>query len=102
MGKFHSRTYSDGNVRGAQTEVELSGQNLLGFTNSSRQGEHQGRMVHQLILIHVVRKCPLQRLDYRRINGKTFNIEAVGFDVYKGNLWDCFTELVYTPRLKLI
>lgn len=60
-------THSDDNVWSTKTEVELSGQNLLGLRDPSRQGQHQGRLVHKLVLIVSVLKSPLKGLGCTKI-----------------------------------
>lgn len=72
--KNHSRTYGDDDVGRAQAEVKLGHQNLVGFADSPRKGEHQGRLVHQLVLIQVIWKSPFQCLDCRRSKRKILKL----------------------------
>lgn len=57
-----SETYFDGKVRCTEPEGGLVGQYLLGLTDSSGQGQHQSGLVHQLVLVLLVRQDPLNGL----------------------------------------
>lgn len=60
--KKKSKTYFDGKIRCTEPEGGLVGQYLLGLTDSSRQGQHQSGLVHQLVLVLLVRQDPLNGL----------------------------------------
>lgn len=55
--------YLQAEVRGPEPEAELGGQDLLGLIHSARQGQHQSRLVHQLVLVVLVLQSPLQSLN---------------------------------------
>lgn len=57
-----SKTYFDGKIRCTEPEGGLVGQYLLGLTDSSGQGQHQSGLVHQLVLVLLVRQDPLNGL----------------------------------------
>lgn len=58
--------YLNDEVRGPEPEAVLGGQDLLRLSDSARQGQHQGRLVHQLLPVAAVPQGPLQHLDCRR------------------------------------
>lgn len=54
--------YLDGEVGGAEPEGGLVGEHLLGLVDPPREGEHERGLVHQLVLVLLVRQHPLDGL----------------------------------------
>jgi len=50
----------DNQVRSPEPEAELCCQDLLCLADPAREGQHQGGLVHQLVLVHLKRHAPLQ------------------------------------------
>lgn len=57
-----SKTYRDVEVRCTEPKGGLVGYHLLGLTDSSRQGQHQSGLIHQLVLVLLVGQHPVKGL----------------------------------------